>query len=257
MIRLSWCLVTVLLCVVAGCDTVGGASGSGDTDPADDMRIGIRTDDEDGAAPPIGDGDTTSTGYRKVTLAGTVTTDNNEATVELEPGEGMTLFEYIGDYQMEFWFPMGGGEVVQQRCWIALREGGYIPVYYGIADECDYSPHADAYEEREMTLEATLTLNGLLLDDEPADELAIHLPVWPMDIITVTVQCPFGVPADTLDPGPYTQLQLHWHMDTIVQAVQLDEVSTDTWTDIPMMPPYDMFYLNVSQNLNYEIVPTL
>jgi len=277
--HLPWYVGILLLCVVAACNSTGSGSGGGD--PAGDPPGGLQAGEQDDAPPdPTGGGgglppmskqdengddgapgesdddDRSASGYRKVTLAGTITTDNNAASVDLEPGEGLTAFEYIGDYQMELWFPMAGGEAVQQRNWVVLREGGYIPVYYGTATECAYTPHPDAYEEREMVLEATLTLNNLLVDGEPADELSLHLPDYPMDTVMVNVDCG-GAPADVPDPGVYTQLQLYWHMQTLVYGIQLDEVATNTWTDVPMMPPYDMYYLTVSQNRSYEIVPTL
>ena len=263
MTRLMWHFGILVLCMAVGCSsTDSGPENPGGNDNGNGNGLwSILNGDDDGPPDQADNGDEdqgeSSSGYRKVTLAGTVTTDNDEASVNLEPGAGMTAFEYIGDYQIELWFPMAGGEAVQQRNWIALREGGHIPVYYGTATECDYTPYADAYEERSFELEATLTLNGLLLDDEPADELSIHLPTWPSYPITVNVLCPFGTPADVTDPGPYTQLLLYWYMNTIVQAMQLDRVTTNTWTDIPMIPPYGMYFLTVSQNANYTSVSSL
>lgn len=256
MARTTWAVSVLLLCVVGCGSTGGGAANPGADESGDflvvvDDRPPLPTEDED-----QGEGGTSSE-YLKITLAGTITTDNNEASVHLEPDEGMTAFEYISDYSIELWFPGIGGEAIQQRNWIAMREGGYIPVYYGSVTKCTYTPYPNAYEEKSFELEATLTLNGLLLDDEPADELALHLPALPSYVVTVSVLCPFGVPADVADPGPYTQPLMYWYMNTIVQAFQLDRVTTNTWTDVPMMPSDDKYYLNISQNANYTTVTNL
>ena len=109
MTRLSCFMVALLLCVAAGCNSNGNGTGDGSTGfPPDDGNSFLPPpigggdgfleliDDEDGDDAPDG-GDSTDSGYRKVTIAGTVATDHNEATVDLDPGEGMTLFEYVGD----------------------------------------------------------------------------------------------------------------------------------------------------------------
>ncbi len=258
MARMTGAISVVLLCVV-GC----GATGGGAANPGADESQDFLVVNGDRPPPPVadvdeeqGEGGATSE-YLKVPLAGTISTDNNEASVHLDTGEGMTAFEYISDYSIELWFPGIGGEAIQQRNWIALREGGYIPVYYGTATECDYAPYPNAYDEKSFELEATLTLNGLLLDGEPADELSLHLPALPSDAVTVSVLCPSGVPADVTDPGPYTQPLMYWYMDTIVQAFQLDRVMTNSWTDVPMMPSDDKYYLDISQNANYTTVANL
>jgi len=65
--------------------------------------------------PTQENGNDMASGYRKITLSGTIGSDHNQASVDLDEGEGLTTFEYTGNYNIELWFPAEGGAAVQQN----------------------------------------------------------------------------------------------------------------------------------------------
>lgn len=203
---------------------------------------------------PVGDDATPQEGYRKITLTGTIHTKNNEASATQEVGDGLTVFEYTGDFTMELWFPMEGGSVVQQRNTISLNEGGYVAVYYGNATRCDYTPASNAYDPVSFELEATLTLNSIFENDIPTDELRIRVKALPQQTITVTAACPYGVPGDYLDPAVYSSLLMYYYIDHIVIPIRVGDNQTNSWDDYPINP---LFFVDITQTETCDIVPDL
>jgi len=197
-----------------------------------------------------------ASGYRKVTLTGTIQTDFNEATLNLGSGEGLTVMEYAGTYSFELWFPMAGGQAVQQQCWIALTEGGYTAEYYGTATPCVYTPLDGSYAPRYFELEATLTPNGIYENDVPVDELSIHLTHPLSDIITVNIDCG-GAPADMPDPTTYAALSTYWYANTLTIPIQLNVFSSNSYEGYPLLPPYDTYDVDITQTELEETVSSL
>jgi len=197
-----------------------------------------------------------ASGYRKVTLTGTIQTDFNEATLNLAPNEGLTVMEYAGAFSIELWFPMEGGEAVQQRCTIALSEGGYTAEYYGSATPCVYTPLEGSYTPRPFELEATLTPNGIYENDIPVDELRIHLTQPLSDVIQVNIVCT-GAPAVLPDPATYAALSTYWYANTLIIPIRLNVFSSDSYEDYPLLPPYDSYYVDITQTELEEIVSSL
>ncbi|MBN1489299.1 MAG: hypothetical protein JXA69_05220 [Phycisphaerae bacterium] len=186
------------------------------------------------------------TGYRKVTLTGTISTDINDAMIHLEPGEGLTAIEYAGEFSIELWFPANGGTAIQQRCTVALVEGGYTAEYYGDPAQCVFTPLEGAYTPRPFELEATLTVDGIYLNDLPADELTIHLAQPISDVIQVHTECG-GAPAIIPDPAAYSTLSLYWYDNTWVLPMRLNVQRNTTVEDWPLVAPYETSLLNATQ----------
>jgi len=204
----------------------------------------------------ITDDSGSGSGYRKVTLTGTVHTDCNEASVALSGGQGLKAFEYTGNYTMELWFPMAGGEAVQQRNTMVLT--AYQEVCFGSAVcNCSLTPAPSAYEERTFELEATLTLNGIYENDLPADELSIHLADLPIDPITVTAVCGTGAPGDYSDPSTYSSLMMYFYMNTLVSPIRVDDHVTNTWEGYPLSHYDDMYFVDITETRDYTIVSSL
>lgn len=202
---------------------------------------------------PAESGTQLDTGYRYVSFSGTVFTSLNT--------EGMgdfsgTAFEYSGKYSIELWFPIEGGEAVQQRNDIVLTE--YKDLYFGdlSCTPCEWVLNESAFEPVEFGLDATLNLNALQEDGQPADELVYQLSGVPGAVITGVVQCPCpnSAPDDFTDPSAFTQM-LTWFMQKLANPIRLNVLETNSVENYPSSP---MGFLNIPrETLSYTIVPDL
>ncbi len=193
------------------------------------------------------------TGYRYVSFSGTVFTSLNT--------EGMgdfagTAFEYSGEYGIELWFPIEGGEAVQQRNNIVLTE--FKDLYFGdlSCTPCEWALNESAFDPVVFSLDATLNLNAIEEDGQLVDELVYKLSGVPGAAITGVVQCPCpnSAPDDFTDPSAFTQM-LTWFMQKLVNPIRLNALETNSVENYPSSP---MGFLNIPREaLSYTIVLNL
>jgi len=202
---------------------------------------------------PAQSGSEPESGYRYVSFSGTISTSLN---TELMGDFAGTAFEYSSYYSIELWFPMVGGDAVQQRNSIVLTE--FKDLYFGdiSCTPCEWTLDESAFEPVEFELNASLNLNAIKEDDQPADELVYQLIEIPGGVITGIVQCPCpgSVPDDFTDPTAFTQM-LGWFMQKIANPIHLNVLETNTVENYAVSP---MGYLNIpKETLSYTIVPDL
>jgi hypothetical protein len=194
-----------------------------------------------------------ASGYRYISFSGAIRTTLNEEPMGDFTG---TAFEYAGDYSVELWFPIQGGEVVQQRNTMALS--GFYDLYYGdqTCVPCEWTLDASAFESVSFEMDASLTLEGIMEDGETVDELVYQLAAPPMKTLTGTTQCPCpgAVEGPITDPAAFPQL-FAWFLQGITDPVHLNSVST---TSVELFPISPMSYVSIpEQNMSYVIVPDL
>jgi len=222
-------------------DCISGAAGQPNAAPdADDEES------QEAASP-----DTSGSGYRYVSFSGAISTALNTAAMGDFTG---TAFEYSSDYSVELWFPMEGGPALQQRNTITLTE--FKDLYFGdlTCVPCEWTLDESAFEPFSFTLEASLNLNAIEEDDQPADELVYQIVEVPRAVITGIVGCPCGTPGDFSDPAAIPQM-LGWFMQKLVNPIHLNAIETNSVKDFAVSP---MGFLNIPQEtLSYNIVPNL
>ena len=192
-------------------------------------------------------------GYRYVSFSGAISTSLNTDAMGDFTG---TAFEYTGDYKVELWFPIEGGEAVQQRNTIVLTE--FRDLYFGDTSctPCEWTLDDNAFEPVSFELDASLNLEGLMENDQPADELVYQLPKLPTATIggTVICPCPQSASDEFSDPAAYPQL-LAWFLQKLVDPIHLNSLETSTTEKFPISP---MGYVDIpQQSLSYVIVPDL
>lgn len=196
---------------------------------------------------------TSESGYRYVSFSGSIFTALNSDLMGDFTG---TAFEYSGDYSIELWFPMQGGEAVQQRNSITLTEFKDLYFRDDTCTPCDWILDKSAYEPVKFELDASLNIEGIREDDQTADELVYQLSTIPGDAITGIVQCPCegSAPDEFVDPAAYTQM-LGWFMQGIRNPIHLNVLESNTVENFAISP---MGYLNIpKETLSYIIVPNL
>ncbi len=192
-------------------------------------------------------------GYRYVSFSGTISTSLNTAVMADFAG---TAFEYSGDYSVELWFPLTGGQAVQQRNSIVLTE--FKDLYFGDLPcaPCDWALDDSAFEPVSFELDASLNLNAIEENYKPADELVYTIAEIPGAAITGIVQCPCpgNAPDNFSDPTAFTQM-LGWFMQKLVNPIQLNILENNSVENYAVSP---MGFLNIPQEtLSYVIVPDL
>jgi len=191
-------------------------------------------------------------GYRYVSFSGTVQSLADFSTAGDFAGD---YFEYSGAYSIEIWFPMEGGEAVQQRNTIQLTE--FIPLVMGELEcrPCQWVPEEAAYQPLHFELDTALNLEAVTEDGKPADELVYQLTNIPQKSFSVMVDCPCpGVPAAHDDPAAYPQL-LAWFYQKLVNPIQLNVLETNQVESYSISP---LGYITIPQEtLSYVIVPDL
>ena len=192
-------------------------------------------------------------GYRYISFSGTLRTTLNEEPMGDFTG---TAFEYAGDYSVELWFPIQGGQAVQQRNTMVLS--GFYDLYYGdqTCVPCEWMLDTSAYEPLAFELDAALTLEGIMEDGETVDELTYQLAAPPVKVLSGTAQCPCpgAVEGPISDPAAFPQL-FTWFMQGITDPVKLNSVSSSSVDLFPISP---MGFISIpEQNLSYVIVPDL
>jgi hypothetical protein len=214
----------------------------------DSQNVAEQSPATDGQA----DADSAS-GYRYISFSGAMRTTLNEEPMGDFTG---TAFEYAGDYSVELWFPIQGGEVVQQRNTMMLS--GFYDLYYGdpTCTPCEWTLDASAFEPLSFDLDASLTLEGIMEDGETVDELVYQLTAPPMKTLTGTAQCPCpgAVEGPITDPAAFPQL-FTWFMQGITDPVKLNAISSSSVDLFPISP---MGFISIpEQNMSYVIVPDL
>ncbi len=207
----------------------------------------------DAGDAPASDQGNPEAGYRYVSFSGTVSTSLNTAAMGDFTG---TAFEYGGEYRVELWFPIEGGEAVQQRNSIALTE--FRDLYYGDTSctPCEWALDDNAFEPVSFTMEASLNLNAVMEDDQTADELVYQLAELPQAVITGVVQCPCpgSAPDDFSDPAAYLQT-LGWFMQKLANPIHLNVLEINSVESFAISP---MGFVNIpKETLSYTIVPDL
>ncbi|MBC8504971.1 MAG: hypothetical protein ISR58_11555 [Anaerolineales bacterium] len=202
---------------------------------------------------PADSGGETEAGYRYVSFSGTINTALNSELIGDFAG---TAFEYSGDYGIELWFPIEGGQAVQQRNSIVLTE--FKDLYFGDipCSPCDWKLDENAYEPVQFELNASLNLTAIEENNQPADELVYQLIDIPRAAITGIVECPCenSAPDDFSDPAAFTQM-LGWFMGKLVNPIHLSVIETNSVENYAVSP---MGYLNIpKETLSYVIVPDL
>ena len=192
-------------------------------------------------------------GYRYVSFSGTISTALNTASMGDFTGKA---FEYSSDYSVELWFPLEGGEAVQQRNTIGLTE--FKDLYFGdqSCTPCEWVLDNSTFEPVSFTLDATLNLNAIEEGDQPADELVYQLAEMPQAVITgiVSCPCPGSAPGEFTDPAAFPQM-LGWFMQKLVNPIHLNVLETNSVENFAVSP---MGFLNIpEETLSYTIVPDL
>lgn len=192
-------------------------------------------------------------GYRYVSFSGTIDTTLNTATMGDFTGDA---FEYAGAYSIELWFPLDGGEVVQQRNSITLTE--YRDLFFGDPEcrPCEWNLDNSAFEPVEFALEASLNLNAMEEGDQTADELVYQLVEIPQVIVGGIVQCPCpgSAPGDIFDPAAFPVLT-SWFTQKLVNPIHLNAIESNSVEHQSVGP---LYYIDIpSEALSYVIVPDL
>jgi hypothetical protein len=192
-------------------------------------------------------------GYRYVSFSGTIRTALNTAPMGDFTG---TAFEYSGDYSVELWFPLEGGEAVQMRNTMVLAE--FKDLYFGDqrCTPCEWVLDNSTFEPVSFVLDASLNLNAFEEGNQPADELVYQLAEMPQAVITgiVTCPCPGSEPGEFTDPAAFPQM-LGWFMQKLVNPIQLNVLETNSVENFAVSP---MGFLNIpEETLMYIIVPDL
>ena len=225
-----------------------------DCPAAGDIAGGVDTDNETDTTPEEQSTSTESSeeaqpenGYRYVSFGGTIITTLNTALMGDFTG---IAFEYSGDYQIELWFPLAGGEALQQRNTIVLTE--FKDLYFD-SSPCVWELNESAFEPVSFELETSLNLNGIQEGGQPADELVYQLVTVPQAVIGGVVQCE-GSPGDFSDPAAYPILTT-WFMQGFANPIHLNAIENNTVERQPAGPTY--FVDIPRETLSYIIVPDL
>jgi hypothetical protein len=192
-------------------------------------------------------------GYRYVSFSGTIQTSLNTDSMGDFTG---IAFEYSGEYSIEIWFPMEGGQAVQQRNSFVLTE--FHDLYFGDATctPCEWTLDDSSFEATEFSLEASLILESIEEDGQLADELVYQLTEMPQAVISGVVGCPCpgSTPDNFTDPGGHAQL-MAWFMQQLVNPIRLNVLETNQTEQFPVSP---MGFIDIPQEtLSYVIVPDL
>ena len=177
------------------------------------------------------------TGYRRVSLMGTINTHLNTSTMGDFTGDA---FEYTGAYSIELWFPLEGGKPVKQRNTITLTE--YNDLFFGESDcrPCDWDLNESAYQPVSFDLDATLTLDVMMEGGQLADELVFQILTPPMVSIggIVNCPCPGAVPDEFTDPSAIPVL-MSWFYQKLAYPLQLNFLRETSVEAFPISPMYD------------------
>jgi hypothetical protein len=196
-------------------------------------------------------GEIPDSGFRYISFSGEIFTSPNPASMGDFTGRVM---EYSGEYDIELWFPINGGKVVQQRNSLTLT--GYSDQYYGAGGcaECQWTLDAAAYEPVSFDLEAELNLESIKEGDQTVDELVYQLTRVPVHTITGEAVCCGGAPGPINDPAAVPVLAT-WFMQRLVNPVHLYSIETNAVEQFPVSP---MYFVDIpEENLSYTIVPDL
>ncbi len=186
-------------------------------------------------------------GYRYISFGGSIQTEPNEASMDDFTG---IAFGYVGVYKIELWFPMSGGEAVQQRNTIALTQ--LIDLYYD-AEPCVWELSENVYDPVSFELDASLTLNTYIEDGEPADDLQYQLISIPQNAINGIATCQ-GSPGEFSDPAAFPVLT-SWFSIGHSNPVQLHVIESNSVERESVNP---MYWINIpDETLSYVIVPDL
>lgn len=240
-------LLAVLILQIPACALpfgTGQSEADGNGSPKDQPPAQQETTAED-AVP--------QSGYRYVSFSGTISTALNTASMGDFTG---TAFEYSGDYSVELWFPLEGGEAVQRRNTMVLTE--FKDLYFGdqSCTPCEWVLDDSTFEPIPFTLDAALNLNAIGEGDQPADELAYQLAEMPQAVITgiVSCPCPGSAPGGFTDPAAFPQM-LGWFMQKLVNPIHLNVLEINSVENFAVSP---MGFLNISEEtLSYIFVPDL
>jgi len=222
-------------------DCISVAAGQPNADP----------DADDKGSQEISSPDISGSGNRYVSFSGSISTAQNTAAMGDFTG---TAFEYSSDYSVELWFPMEGGDAVQQRNTITLTE--FKDLYFGdqTCVPCEWTLDESAFEPVSFTLNASLNLNAIEENDQPADELVYQIVEIPHAVITGIVGCPCGLPDNFSDPAAFPQM-LGWFRQKLVNPIYLNAIETSSAENFAVSPTG---FLNIpKETLSYVIVPDL
>jgi len=190
-------------------------------------------------------------GYRYVSFGSDIYTALNPSINTEFVG---TAFEYSGIYQIELWFPIDGGDQVQQRNTIRLTE--FKDLYFGNPEctPCEWVLDETSFDPISFNLQAQLNLNNIQEDDQPTDELVYQLTEMPQAVITGVVGCPCGVPDTFSDPAGITQM-LGFFYEKRVNPIYLNAMEENSYENYAVSP---MGFINIpKESLSYVIVPDL
>ncbi|MBI9047668.1 MAG: hypothetical protein JEZ06_24495 [Anaerolineaceae bacterium] len=219
--------------------------------------ISMKQDEKEEAKPEMnneekpkqeaGDGD-----YRKVSFSGTIITSLNQELMGDFTGDA---FEYSGDYSIELWFPLEGGQAIKQRNSIVLTD--FRDLYIGESDcrPCTWQLDDSAFIPYSFKLDTQLNLETYMEENEPADELVTQLMEIPLVTIQGFVECPCPGSGDTFsDPAAYPALMTYF-MQKLVHVIQIQSIETHTTQDFPASP---MFNISIpEETLAYVMVDNL
>jgi len=195
-------------------------------------------------------------GYRKVTIAGTINIRPNPEAVTDFTGTATT---YDGEYTFELWFPPEGGEIVQQHNTVTLTDVGYE--YFG---DVGCTPCTATLDEStagpvEFPVDATLTLNAATKNGQPADVLTLKVAAPPAHEVTYSAlcSCAGARPGDVTDPAAYPVLSYYWYFETQTWTVQLDTPQAQS-VENHVLAPAEVSLVTIPQErLTYTTVSSL
>jgi hypothetical protein len=190
-------------------------------------------------------------GYRYVSFGGDIHTAQNPSINTEFVG---TAFDYSGIYQIELWFPIEGGDVVQQRNTIALTE--FKDLYFGNPEctPCEWVLDETSFNPVSFNLEAELNLNNIQEDNQLVDELIYQLLELPQAAITGVVGCPCGVPDTFSDPAGIPQM-MGFFLEKRTNPIHLNVLEENTYENFAVSPLSFIYIPN--ESLSYVIVPDL
>ncbi len=133
-------------------------------------------------------GSDSAPGLRYVSFSGRIETQYNRQRLSRNGGDGLTVFEYSGEYRIGLWFPMAGGTVLRQENTLALTE--LKDLAFGTAVDCEWIPDENAFQPLAFELRASLQIGAGDASGRASDLLRYRLVDMPTKVIEGTVRCP-------------------------------------------------------------------
>ena len=127
-------------------------------------------------------------GLRYVSFSGRIETQYNRQRFSRHGGDGLTAFEYSGEYRIGLWFPMAGGPALRQENTLALTE--LKDLTFGTAVDCEWIPDENSFQPLEFELRASLQIDAGDPSSGAFDLLTYRLVDMPTKLIEGTVRCP-------------------------------------------------------------------